>query len=111
LAALIAQDEGLAALFSDTIAEAAPAKPRLVARAIALSGLPDWRRQLTLLKRLVPARALEIETLLAVPNARATLSLAFDGAGVVLDMVVAPFDGNRQKAAAAFRRRVHRQPR
>jgi hypothetical protein len=100
LAALIAEDEGLTALFSDTIAEAAPAKQRLLAQAIALSGLPDWRRQLTLLKRLLPARALEIETLLAVSDTRATLSLAFDEAGVVLDMVVAHFMATGSEAAA-----------
>lgn len=91
LAALIGEDESLATLFSDRIVEAAPAKQRLLAQAIGLSGLPQWRRQLTLLKRLVPARALEIETLLAAPDTRATLSLPFDEAGVVLDMVVAHF--------------------
>jgi hypothetical protein len=52
-----------------------------------------------LLRRLVPARALEIEMLLAVPDARATLSLAFE-AGVVLDMVVAHFLETGSEAAA-----------
>jgi hypothetical protein len=87
----LARAKSLATLFSDRIAEAAPAKQRLLAQAIALSGLPQWRRQLRFLTRLVPARALEIETLLAAPNTRATLSLPFEEAGVVLDMVVAHF--------------------
>jgi len=100
LAALIGEDESLATLISDRIAEAAPAKQRLLAQAIALSGLPQWRRQLTLLKRLVPARALEIETLLAAPDTRAPLSLPFDEAGVVLDMVVAHFMATGSEAAA-----------
>jgi hypothetical protein len=38
--------------------------------------------------------------LLAVPDARATLSLAFEEAGVVLDMVVAPIRATGSKAAA-----------
>lgn len=100
LAALMAEDDGLAAVLSERIAEAPPAKQRLLARAIALSGLPQWRRLLTLLKRQVPARALEIETLLAGPDTRATLSLAFDEAGVVLDMVVAHFMATGSEAAA-----------
>jgi hypothetical protein len=91
LAGLMTEDEGLAARLTETIGEAPPVKQRLLAQAIALSGLPQWRRQLTLLKRMVPARALEIETLLAVPETRATLSLAYDEAGVVLDMVMAHF--------------------
>lgn len=53
-----------------------------------------------LLKRLVPVRTLEIEMLLAVPDARATLSLAFEEAGVVLDMVVAPIMATGSEAAA-----------
>jgi hypothetical protein len=100
LAALIAEDDGLTAVLSERIAEAAPAKQRLLAQAIALSGLPQWRRLLTLLKRQVPARALEIETLLAEPDTRATLQLAFDEAGVVLDMVVAHFMATGSEAAA-----------
>jgi hypothetical protein len=85
LAALMAEDDGLAAVLSERIAEAPPAKQRLL---------------LTLLKRQVPARALEIETLLAGPDTRATLSLAFDEAGVVLDMVVAHFMATGSEAAA-----------
>jgi hypothetical protein len=38
--------------------------------------------------------------LLAVPDARATLSLAFEEAGVVLDMVVAPIMATGSEAAA-----------
>jgi hypothetical protein len=98
LAGLMTEDEGLAARLSETIAEAPPVKQRLLAQAIALSGLPQWRRQLTLLKRMVPARALEIETLLAVPETRATLSLAYDEAGVVLDMVMAHFMASSEAA-------------
>jgi hypothetical protein len=100
VAALMAEDEGLVAVLSDRIAEAPAAKQHLLAEAIALSGLPQWRRLLTLLKRQIPARALEIETLLAEPDTRATLQLAFDEAGVVLDMVVAHFMASGSEAAA-----------
>jgi hypothetical protein len=100
LAALLAEDESLAARFGERIAEAAPGKQRLLAQAIALSGLPQWRRLLTLLKRQLPARALEIETLLAAPETRTTLSLAYDEAGVVLDMVMAHFMATGSEAAA-----------
>lgn len=91
VAALIAENDASLAKLNEAIAEAPAAKQRLLVRAIALSGHPQWRRLLTELKRAVPARALEIETLLAVPDAPTTLSAAFDEAGVVLDVVFAHF--------------------
>jgi hypothetical protein len=99
-AALIAHDHGTLELLTQALAEAAPAKQHLLVEAIALSGLPEWRRLLTVLKRLVPARALHIETLLAEPEAQPTLSLPFDAAGVVLDMVVAHFTATGSEEAA-----------
>jgi hypothetical protein len=99
-AALIAHDDGTLELLTQALAEAAPAKQHLIAEAIALSGLPEWRRRLTVLKRLVPARALHIDTLLAEPEAQPTLSLPFDTAGVVLDMVVAHFTATGSEEAA-----------
>jgi hypothetical protein len=91
VAALIGEDDATLASLSEAIAEARLAKQRLLAQAIAMSGRPQWRRLLTELKRAVPARALEIETLLAAPEAPVTLSAAFDESGVVLDMVFAHF--------------------
>jgi hypothetical protein len=102
VAALIAEDDASLAKLSEAIAEAPIAKQRLLAQAIALSGRPHWRRLLTELKRAVPARALEIETLLAAPEAPTTLSAAFDEAGVVLDMVFAHFMATGSETA--FRR-------
>ena len=57
---------------------------------------------------LAPARALHIDTLLAEPEAQPTLSLPFDGAGVVLAMVVAHFTATGSEEAA---RRVRCRPR
>jgi hypothetical protein len=99
-AALITHDHGTLELLTQALAEAAPAKRQLLVEAVALSGLPEWRRLLTVLKRLVPARTLHIETLLAEPEAQPTLSLPFDTAGVVLDMVVAHFTATGSEAAA-----------
>jgi hypothetical protein len=102
VAALIGEDDATLASLSEAIAEACLAKQRLLAQAIAMSGRPQWRRLLTELKRAVPARALEIETLLAAPEAPVTLSAAFDEGGVVVDMVFAHFMATGSEAA--FRR-------
>jgi hypothetical protein len=102
VAALIGEDDATLASLSEAIAEARLAKQQLLAQAIAMSGRPQWRRLLTELKRAVPARALEIETLLATPEAPVTLSAAFDEGGVVLDMVFAHFMATGSEAA--FRR-------
>ena len=99
-AALIAHDHDTLELLTQAVAEAAPAKQHLIAEAIALSGLPEWRRRLTELKRLAPTRALHIDTLLAEPEAQPTLSLPFDRAGVVLAMVVAHFTATGSEEAA-----------
>ena len=98
-AALMAHDRDTLELLTQAVAEAAPAKQHLIAEAIALSGLPEWRRRLTELKRHAPTRALHIDTLLAEPEAQPMLSLPFDRAGVVLAMVVAHFTATGSEEA------------